>query len=131
MRSRSIRTEHARAPDNRLRPQRFEPIPLFPVTPDSPVARKAAVAAEARELWVGVHLPWLAVEALGPRDAVPRAIVDLQGQTQYVVAMCARAEHWGIRPGMSLAAALALVPSLETTPRDLQREKQLLERLAA
>jgi protein ImuB len=32
---------------------------------------------------------------------------------------------------MSLAAALALVPHLETQPRDLPREKQLLERLAA
>jgi protein ImuB len=131
MRSRSIRTEHARAPDHRLRPQRFEPIPLFPVTRDFPVAPKAGAATEARELWIGVHLPWLAVEALGPRAEVPRAIVDLQGQTQYVVAMCERAERWGIRPGMSLAAALALVPHLETKPRDLQQEKQLLERLAA
>jgi protein ImuB len=125
MRSRSIRTEHARAPDSRPRPQRFEPIPLFPSN------ESAAARAEARELWIGVHLPWLAVEALGPRAEVPRAIVDLQGQTQYVVAACERAEQWGIRPGMSLAAALALVPYLETKPRELQHEKQLLERLAA
>ena len=121
MRSRPLSTEHARALDIRPRQQRFEPIPLFPET----------VPAEARELWIGVHLPWLAVEALGSRTEVPRVIVELQGQTQYVVAMCERAEHWGIRPGMSLAAALALVPYLETKPRDLQHEKQLLERLAA
>jgi protein ImuB len=131
MRSRSIRTEHARAPDTRLRPQRSETIPLFPVTRDFVVAPQAGAATEARELWIGVHFPWLPIEALGPRTEVPRAIVELQGQTQYVVAMCERAEHWGIRPGMSLAAALALVPYLETKPRDLQHERQLLERLAA
>ncbi|HVY81710.1 MAG TPA: hypothetical protein VG994_12060, partial [Steroidobacteraceae bacterium] len=104
MRSRPIRTEHARAPDTRLRPQRSETLPLFPVTRDIHVAPQAGIAVEARELWIGVHLPWLPIEALGPRTEVPRAIVELQGQTQYVVAMCERAEHWGIRPGMSLAA---------------------------
>jgi protein ImuB len=125
MSSRAIRTEHARAGNIRPRPQRFEPIPLFPVARES-----TAPAVESRELWIGAHLPRLAVEALGPLTQLPRAIVELQGQTQYVVAVCARAEHWGIRPGMGLAAALALVPNLETCPRDPQREKQLLERLA-
>ena len=124
MSSRAIRTEHARAGSIRPRRQPLEPIPLFPVAPDT------GSTARARELWVGVHLPWLAVETLGPPTGVPRAIVELQGQTQYVVAVCERAEHWGVRPGMSLAAALALVPHLEMQPRDLPREKQLLERLA-
>jgi protein ImuB len=127
MSSRAIRTEHARAGSIRLRPQRSEPIPLFPVARDS----GNAPLAEARELWIGAHLPWLPVEALGPASESPRAIVELQGQTQFVVALCERAARWGIRPGMSLAAALALVPHLETQPRDLQREQQVLERLAA
>jgi protein ImuB len=127
MSSRAIRTEHARAGNIRPRPQRFEPIPLVPLARHS----GAAVRVEPRELWIGVHLPWLAVEALGPSPAEVRIIVELQGQTQFVVSVNERAEHWGIRPGMSLAAALALVPNLEACCRDLQREKQLLERLAA
>jgi protein ImuB len=127
MSSRAVRPEHARAGSIRPRPQRSEPIPLFPVARES----GTAPLAEARELWIGAHLPWLPVEALGPPAESPRAIVELQGQTQFVVAVCERAEHWGVRPGMSLAAALALVPHLETRSRDLQREKQLLERLAA
>ena len=110
MSSRAIRTEHARARNIRPRPQRPEPTPLFPIVPDA----GAAARIEARELWIGAHLPWLAVEALGPPTAAPRGIVELQGQTQYVVSVCERAEHWGIRPGMSLASALSLMPYLET-----------------
>lgn len=124
MSSRAIRTEHARAGIPRR--QRFEPIPLFPITRHV----GAAPRVEPRELWIGAHLPWLAVEAFGPSREV-RVIVELQGQSQFVVSVCDRAEHWGIRPGMSLAAALALMPTLEIKSRDLQGEKQLLERLAA
>jgi protein ImuB len=127
MSSRAIRSEHARAGSIRPRLPRSEPVPLFPLAP----AGEAAPLAEARELWIGAHLPWLPVEALATTTELPRAIVELQGQTQFVVAMCERAAEWGIRPGMSLAAALALVPHLDIQSRDLQREAQLLERLAA
>lgn len=140
MSSRALRSELARAGMARPRPSRAESIPLFPIAQET----VAAPHVESRELWVGVHLPWLAVEALGPPTHLaehaaagkvrlrflPRAIVELQGQTQYVVAVCERAAQWGIRAGMSLAAALALVPHLETKSRDPQREKQMLERLA-
>ena len=99
----------------------------FPLAPPP----QQALAFEPRELWVGVHLPWLEIEAL-PRTAreAPRAIVELQGQTQYVVAACERAQRFGVRRGMGMAAALALVPNLETSSRDGTRERQLLERLA-
>jgi protein ImuB len=126
MSPRAVRTEHARTGSIRPRPQHSEPVPLFPLAR----APEVAPLTESRELWIGVHLPWLAVEALGPATQFPRAIVELQGQTQYVVAVCERAEHWGIRPGMSLAAALALMPALEMRSRDLQSEQQLLEQLA-
>jgi protein ImuB len=78
-----------------------------------------------------MHLPWLEIEALQQtaREA-PRAIIELQGQTQYVVAACERAQRFGVRRGMGMAAALALVPNLETCTRDVTRERQLLERLA-
>src|SRR5262245_11062929 len=126
MSSRPIRTGRARSGDIRPRSPAPASIALFPT-----VARiDPAPAAEPRELWIGVHLPHLPVEALGPSGRVPRAVLDLQGQTQFVTAVCARAESFGVRPGMSMAAALALIPRLEMQPRDLPREKQLLEQLA-
>ena len=88
-------------------------------------------AGEARELWVGVHLPLLAIEALSADSrSAPLAVVELEGQTQYIVAACEEAQRGGVRPQMSMAAALALVPTLETRPRNPQREQQLLEQLA-
>ncbi len=41
------------------------------------------------------------------------------------------AQRAGVRAGMGMAAALALVPDLETMPRDLVREQQVLERVAS
>jgi protein ImuB len=89
-----------------------------------------APVVEPRELWIGLHLPHLPVEALGPFGNAPRAVLEMQGQTQYITAQCERAESFGVRPGMSMAAALALIPQLEMRQRDGAREKQLLERLA-
>jgi protein ImuB len=102
-----------------------EPRRLFSeVTEPGPIA-------EERELWIGVHLPHLAIEAL-PRASrsTPVAVVELEGQTQYVVAACEMAQRGGVKPQMSMAAALSLVPTLETHPRNPQREQQLLEQLA-
>lgn len=147
MSSRAVRTGHARSGDIRPRAPDDAPVPLFPALVFPSLAREpnAAPAVAPRELWVGVHLPWLPIEALGASERsashasrssaslaglVPRAVVELQGQTQYVVASCERAGQLGVRPGMSLAAALALVPRLETRPKEASREKQLLERLA-
>jgi protein ImuB len=105
-----------------------EKVSPFPLTTAPP---QQGFAFEPRELWVAVHLPWLEIEALQQtaREA-PRAIVEMQGQTQYIVAACERAQRFGVRRGMGMAAALALVPNLETCARDALRERQLLERLA-
>jgi protein ImuB len=128
MSSRAVRTGPARSGDIRPLTPASAGISLFPTA-----ARQlnAPPAVEPRELWVGVHLPRLPVEALGqPSGNTPRAVVEMQGQTQFIAALCERAELFGVRPGMSLAAALALIPHLETKPKDSAREKQLLERLA-
>src|SRR5689334_3324878 len=129
MSSRPIRTGLDRPGVTRPRAPRVAQVIPFALTSPSP---QQALAFEPRELWVGVHLPWLEIEALQQRGGseIPRAIVELQGQTQYIVAACERAQRFGIRRGMGMAAALALVPTLETCSRDLMRERQLLERLA-
>jgi protein ImuB len=87
-------------------------------------------ADEAHELWVGVHLPLLAIEAMPVESSAPLAVVEPQGQTQYVVAACEKAQLGGVKPQMSMAAALSLVPTLETRSRNTQREQELLEQLA-
>jgi protein ImuB len=128
MSSRPIRTGQARPGVTRPRASRATTVSPFPLAPPP---SQQALAFEPRELWVGLHLPWLEIEALQQtaRD-VPRAIVEMQGQAQYIVAACERAQRFGVRRGMGMAAALALVPNLETCARDVTRERQLLERLA-
>ena len=119
----AVRALHGPTPGVNRPPS--EPRKLFSeVTASGPVA-------EERELWIGVHLPHLAIEAL-PRASrsIPIAIIELEGQTQYVVAACEIAQRGGVKPQMSMAAALSLVPTLETHPRNTQREQQLLEQLA-
>jgi protein ImuB len=132
---RAIRTGLARP--GVIRPR--EKVSVFPTLARTPAQ---ALAVEPRELWVALHLPRLAIEALGPpvsrnpetaslaSKAVPRVIVELRGQTQYIVAVCEQAAWFGVRAGMSMAAGLALMPDLITLSRDPAREQQLLERLA-
>src|SRR4051812_48796881 len=125
MSSRANRTGLARPEVTRLRSK----VSLFPtVAPRS----SDAPAIAPRELWVAVHLPWLPLEALESPVAppAPRAVVELQGQTQFLVATCQNAQRFGVRPGMSVAAALALIPGLATQLRDVNREQRLLETLA-
>jgi protein ImuB len=128
MSSRPLRTGHARPAVPRPR----EKLARFPAVPRGPVG---SPAAEARELWLGVHLPLLSLEALLPsfdvasRDT-PRAIVEMNGQSQFIVSACEQTMRGGVRTGMSLAAALALVPSLSTLTRDLASEQRLLSLLA-
>jgi protein ImuB len=96
---------------------------------------------QTHELWLGAHLPQLALEALGgdarpnARDAAgspatPLAVVELQEHAAQIVAANEAAARAGVRPGMSVATALALLPQLIVKPRDAHRERGLLERLA-
>jgi len=125
MSSHAIRNGLARPGVTRLRSK----VSLFPTV----VPQQDAPAIEPRELWVAVHLPWLPLEALSAPVApatTPRAVVEVQGQTQFLVAACQNAQRFGVRAGMSVAAALALIPGLATQLRDVNREQQLLEKIA-
>jgi protein ImuB len=82
------------------------------------------------ELWIGAHLPQLALEALGEPSPTPLAVAELQGRAQHIVAANEFAGRAGVRAGMSAAAAMALMPHLTVKPREPQRERALLERLA-
>src|SRR5262245_45826063 len=106
------------------------------VPPDSDTKSRKPAA----QLWLAIHLPQLALEALATpaheeQDsrlrAMPRVVVDPESRQQIVLARneCARA--LGVRAGQSLQAAFALASGLQTLPRDAQRERARLARLAA
>ena len=98
--------------------------------------QRALPLFEPRELWIGAHLPQLALEALVQSNEVARApsqpiaVAELQGSAQCIVAANEQAARAGVRAGMSLAAALALAPQLAVRIRERHREQALLERLA-
>jgi len=86
-------------------------------------------------LWLAVHLPALmldslreSVQALG--ESTPVAVVDLERNGKVVRACSAGVHEAGVRDGMSINAALALVPTLQALARDPRRERRLLEALA-
>jgi protein ImuB len=97
--------------------------------------RAPAARSRPRELWLAIHLPELLLDSL--RDVMqavpgqpPVAVVDLERNGKVVRACDARVHAAGVRAGMSINAALALVPELHTLARDARRERQLLEAVA-
>ncbi len=110
--------------------------PALRLIPERPAAQPRF---QTRELWIGVHLPRLALEALAlaEKDAAaagapsgPLAVMEPQQHAQYIVAANEQAVRAGVRAGMSVATALAFLPQLTVKPRDRHREQALLERLA-
>jgi protein ImuB len=84
-------------------------------------------------LWLGIHLPALALEAL-TRASVspgPLAITAGHGRAQRVYLCNAHATRRGIHAGMSVSAAQALAQPLIVRSRNAQAEQQALERLAS
>lgn len=82
-------------------------------------------------LWLAVHLPQLALEAAWPlrtRAALPDTLAV--HQRQRIVQVSAGARHAGVRPGMRLAAAQALLPTLLLAPRQLDLEHAHTQALA-
>jgi protein ImuB len=91
----------------------------------------------AHRLWLAVHLPQLALEALQEHSTsqrapgIPVAVIDPQSRQQTILACNEKACAAGVRAGQSLNAAIALEPNLKTCPRDETRERARLVHLAA
>jgi protein ImuB len=104
--------------------------------PSLSVTQQAAIpSTRARELWLAVHLPALMLDSLhepvqGTGAATHTAVVDLERNGKVVRACSAAVYAAGVRPGMSINAALALVPTLQSLARDPRRERGLLEAVA-
>jgi protein ImuB len=107
---------------------RVRPTPPPPTGPGS----QAALALEPRELWIAAHVPGLPLAAWHSTErTAPLVVVDAEDRNQRVVAADARASAAGVRPGMTLGAALAAAPDIDAQPRDTTRELALMQKLAA
>ncbi len=109
--------------------------PAFRPSSLSVPGRAPLAQLRPRELWLAIHLPSLLFDSL--RDVVlalpgrpPVAIVDLERNGKVVRACAEAVQAAGVREGMSINAALALVPGLHAVARDARRERQLLEAVA-
>ena len=98
-----------------------------------PVEAAPPVRARGRQLWLAIHLPRLALEALrpSPLKSTPVVVIDAGQRLQNVLAGNEAAYAAGVRPGQSLNAAIVLASQLEVLPRNVTRERERLARLAA
>ncbi|WP_211467276.1 Y-family DNA polymerase [Collimonas silvisoli] len=72
-------------------------------------------------LWIGIHLPLLALETLRPRWSEPCMLAVLEHDQ--VLSMTASAAASGVRPGMRRGGVLALAPQALLCERDPAREQ--------
>ena len=81
--------------------------------------------------WLAIHLPLLALEVLagGPEISAPFAVIGEKPKC-CLLACNKRAEDKGLRGGMTLSAAFALVSDLHVKERDEVAEKSAIEALA-
>ena len=100
------------------------------VPPES--TRPGPAPAAASHLWLGMYLPYLPLQALGEGEVPgPRAVFEDQQGIRKVLLANAAAGAAGVGNGLSANAALALAPELLLEERDLAREQQALQALAA
>jgi len=94
--------------------------------------RPDSLPARASSLWLCLEFPHLCLEIYGDTFSArqPLAVVEDSGTRSRLQACNPRATALGVRPQMTLNAALALAPDLLILNRNKEKEQQLLERLA-
>jgi protein ImuB len=98
----------------------------------APVAEREPRALEInaiRRLWLCIHLPALPLEALGSAGEAKAVFEECKGIRRILLAN-AKAHSAGIRPGLSINAALALRPTLLLEERKPHCETEALKKLA-
>jgi protein ImuB len=103
---------------------------LFPVPAEkAPVS--CELAADKQRLWLCIHLPALAVDALSGAEASQPVVVYRESAGRAIIHACNRAAfERGIRPAATVAAARALCKELRACPHEPVAEQRLLHRLA-
>jgi len=105
---------------------RQQALSLAPVTDASPPPLQANAI---RHLWFCIYLPALPLEASGNAVDARAVFEELKGIRKVLLANT-EALAAGIRPGLSINAALALKPTLCLEERNPNREGQVLRELA-
>jgi protein ImuB len=79
-------------------------------------------------LWLAVHLPDLILDAVSRGGAadLPVAVVEGRAGRRCILACSEAARAGGVRPGMSLVAAWALLPGLRPLARDRRLERDVV-----
>ncbi|MGY6629729.1 MAG: Y-family DNA polymerase [Wenzhouxiangella sp.] len=86
----------------------------------------------AEQLWAGLYCPRLALDSAWQASEVNHPVAVHQGQGEQVrlFQVNVQARSGGVQPGQSLASALAILPTLQTRPRQPAQERLALEQLA-
>jgi len=104
---------------------------LAVITAGSPILDQTPVNDSAHHLWLGIHLPFLALESLDECSAQgPFAVFEQHRQGQQIVVANQLARKSGILEGMSLTAARTLNPDLFSLCRNRSLEHRRLRQLA-
>ena len=116
-------------------PSSISPSGSAPQQPSQDAPSSKAVAPVAYmprpHLWLCIYLPALSLEALFRRDEkAPCAIYEEQKGIRRIVQASSAARSAGVSRGMSMNAALSLLPDLNLAERSTAQEQQLLKRLA-
>jgi protein ImuB len=110
---------------------RVRPVSPPPKGPPKGPGQQPALRLEPRELWVAAHLPRLALLAVRVAgETTPLVVVDSADHNRRIIDADEQSLAAGIRPGMTLGAALAAAPRIDPRPRDIAREQELMQRLA-
>ena len=117
---------------------------LFPTLPSRPARltgqtrtrseapATTAPAALSPVLWLCVQCTDLPLAAVRREaDPQPVAVITQEGNSAWIETANAAAAAMGVTPGLSLSAACALSPQLETLTRSAAREAALLESVAS
>jgi protein ImuB len=83
-----------------------------------------------KNLWISLYFNSLIIEVISNSPCGARAVLTGQKQQDRILICNPAASRLGIRQGLSVNAALALVPDLEIVLRDISLEKQVLQKLA-
>lgn len=101
-------------------------LPLAEV-PQAEPDRQPAISL--KQLWFGVYLPALPLEALLDSPVAAAVYEERQGVRKILLAN-EQAAAAGIGPGLTVNAALALLPGLQLEERNLLQETRVLRELA-
>lgn len=104
----------------------------LPVVADPPPRVEPVALTGRKRLWLCIYLPSLPLEALYRHDdKEARAVFEEQQGIRRILQANGKARAAGVGTGLSVNAALSLIPGLGLEERSHSQEERLIKRLAA